>query len=219
MPHAPSVPEAERRSLGAAAAAAADLSPSRATPLPHGGRLDGAATAPAPHGSKLARPVGRPAVALLAMLPLLTGSALAQDNTRSVTAGTGGVIQNFMVVEDSSNPTKFTMPPSLGGCGSGFTIAGASAGLAFPLSPGAGTIQTGVADNNVTAGDILVGGTGIYGRVQDAGTSSRGGIANTSRGRRRKGSTASASSRARCGLRTTRRATQTRHTSPTCSCL
>jgi hypothetical protein len=121
---------------------------------------------------------GRRALSLLIALPLLAGALAAQGNLKYGTAGVTGVTLNFLVVEDGNNPTQFILPPSAG-CGSGFALASASAGLAFPLSLGAGTVQTGVADNNVTAGNILIGGTVQAGRVQDSATTSRSSITNT----------------------------------------
>ena len=117
----------------------------------------------------------RRALSLLATLPLLAG---AQGNLKYATAGVTGVTRNFLAVEDGNSPTQFILPSS-GGCGSGFALASASAGLAFPLSLGAGTVQTGVADNNVTAGDILIGGTVQAGSVRDSATTSRSSITNT----------------------------------------
>jgi len=93
----------------------------------------------------------------------------------TVTAGTGGVTQNYLAAKDTSNPTEYILP-GVGGCGTGFAQGTVTVGNAFLLNSLAGTIQTGVADNAVTAGHLLIGGSATPGRVADSGQVSRSAI-------------------------------------------
>lgn len=87
---------------------------------------------------------------------------------RIATAGTGGVTLNLLATVDASNPTKFILPTS-GNCGEGIADTTAASGVQFQLRATAGQFTYGVADNAVTAGHILVGGTTTVGRVRDSG--------------------------------------------------
>ena len=82
----------------------------------------------------------------------------ASSLSRTVTAGTGGVTQNLLTAKDTSDPTLRVLPAS-GGCGGGFAASTATVGNTFEMYVGAGMVLTGVADNAITAGHILVGGT------------------------------------------------------------
>jgi len=90
----------------------------------------------------------------------------------SETAGASGVTLNYLAAKDGSNPTRYVSPSS-GGCGSGIAGATATSGNTFPFYAIPGSIYTGVADNAVTAGHILVGGitggTVGPGGVRDSG--------------------------------------------------
>lgn len=99
----------------------------------------------------------------------------ASSITRTATAGTGGVTAKLLAAKDSTDPTRRVLPGS-GGCGGGFAAATATVGNAFELIVGAGLTTTGVADNAVTAGHILIGGTTTPGRVRDSGQTSRAAI-------------------------------------------
>ncbi len=96
----------------------------------------------------------------------------------TATAGSGGVTAKMLAAKDASNPTAYVIPAS-GGCGSGIAATTASAAASFQLYVVPGLTLTAVADNTVTAGHILVGGTSTPGRVRDSGETSRGNIAGT----------------------------------------
>lgn len=99
----------------------------------------------------------------------LTSKKLAD----SYTAGSGGVTLNLLIGKDATDPTQAVITSS-GGCGFGLALATASSGNAFNVQWGG--IGTAVADNTVTAGHILIGGTSTPGRVRDSGQTSRSGI-------------------------------------------
>jgi len=88
----------------------------------------------------------------------------------TATAGSGGVTANLLASRDTSNPTEYILPTS-GGCGVGIAATTAAASSTFLLQTVAGSVFTGVADNAITAGHILVGGTTTPGRVSDSGVS------------------------------------------------
>jgi hypothetical protein len=83
------------------------------------------------------------------------------------TAGSGGVTQNLLAAVDASAPSKFVLPAS-GNCGVGFALTSAIANGTFLLGSSVQEDYTGIADNNITAGHILVGGTSTPGRVRDS---------------------------------------------------
>jgi hypothetical protein len=93
----------------------------------------------------------------------------------AATAGVGGVTAKLLASKDASNPTAYVIPTS-GGCGSGIAATTVSAGASFQLYVVPGLVLTGVADNTITAGHILTGGTSTPGRVRDSGQTSRGAV-------------------------------------------
>lgn len=109
---------------------------------------------------------------------LWAGTTIAGDRTITggitipAVAGTGGVTAKLLASKDASNPTAYVLPGS-GGCGSGIAASTVSAAASFLLYTVPGLALTGVADNTVTAGHILVGGTTTPGRVKDSGQTSR----------------------------------------------
>ena len=92
-----------------------------------------------------------------------------------VTAGVGGVTAGYLVARDTSNPTRY-VATSAGACGTGFAASTGAAGATFQLYSMPGTLIAAIADNTVTAGDIVIGGSVIPGRVADSGFSSRSSI-------------------------------------------
>ena len=60
------------------------------------------------------------------------------------------------MARDSSNPTRY-IATSAGGCGSGFAASTAPSGSTFQLYSIPGTLIAAVADNTVTAGDVVMG--------------------------------------------------------------
>lgn len=120
------------------------------------------------------------AIALLVALAICAwaGTTIGGDRTITgginitATAGTGGVTAKLLAAKDASNPTAYVIPAS-GGCGSGIAASTVSAAASFLLYVVPGLSITGVADNTVTAGHILVGGTTTPGRVKDSGQTSR----------------------------------------------
>src|SRR6185369_12325910 len=127
----------------------------------------------------------------LAIAVLLAGSVFAQSMingprtinnltatkiTDTYTAGTGGVTVNLAVSKDTSSPTRVVLPSS-GGCGFGVALATATSGNTVEIQ-WAG-IATMVADNTVTAGHIIIGGTSTPGRGKDSGFTSRSSIDST----------------------------------------
>ncbi len=90
----------------------------------------------------------------------------------TATAGSGGVTAKLLAAKDAGNPTAYVLPGS-GGCGSGIAASTVSAAATFEMYVVPGVVITGVADNTVTAGHILVGGTTTPGRVKDSGQTSR----------------------------------------------
>jgi hypothetical protein len=102
----------------------------------------------------------------------------ASSLSRTVTAGAGGVTANLLAAKDISASTLYTLPSS-GSCGAGIAASSASSGAQFELYSVPGTAMLGVADNAITAGHILIGGTSTYGAVADSGYSSRSSIPNT----------------------------------------
>lgn len=120
------------------------------------------------------------AIALIVILAvcLLAGTTIGGDRFFTggmgipAIAGSGGVTAKLLAGKDASNPTAYVIPGS-GGCGSGIAATTASAAGGFNLYSVPGLILTGVADNAVTAGHILVGGTTTPGRVKDSGQTTR----------------------------------------------
>jgi hypothetical protein len=104
--------------------------------------------------------------------------AVTQLPNPIATAGSGGVTANYLASKDTSNPTKYVLPGA-GGCGTGVASATAASGTAFELLSIPGSVLTMVADNSITAGDILIGGSVTPGRVADSGYASRGSIPST----------------------------------------
>src|SRR3954447_8532826 len=82
-------------------------------------------------------------------------------------AGSGGVTAKLLAVKDASSSTAYVLPAS-GGCGSGIAATTVSAGASFQLYVVPGLVLAGVADNTITAGHILIGGTSTPGRVRDS---------------------------------------------------
>jgi len=95
-----------------------------------------------------------------------------------VTAGVGGVTAGYLVGRDTSNPTRY-IATTAGSCGSGIAASTAAAGSTFQLYSMAGTILSVVADNTVTAGDVMTGGSVIPGRVADSGFAASGSVPST----------------------------------------
>ncbi len=83
------------------------------------------------------------------------------------TANSTGVTANLLASKDSSAPTNYQTSGS-GGCGSGIAASTATSAT-FELYVAPGFVYTGVADNAITAGHVLVGGTTTPGRVKDSG--------------------------------------------------
>ena len=104
--------------------------------------------------------------------PSLGSAGTANGISITATAGTGGVTANLLAAKDTGNPTGYVIPSS-GGCGSGIAASTVSAGATFELYVVPGVVLTGVADNAITAGHILVGGTATPGRVRDSGQTTR----------------------------------------------
>lgn len=96
----------------------------------------------------------------------------ASSLSRTATAGVGGVTTKLLAAKDTTDPTRRVLPAS-GGCGGGFAATTATVGNTFELYVSPGTVVTAVADNTITAGHILVGGTSTVGRVRDSGQTSR----------------------------------------------
>jgi hypothetical protein len=126
---------------------------------------------------------------LAALVAAITRQAVAQEvinGSRQINggisiaaaAGAGGVTANLLAAKDGGNPTAYVIPAS-GGCGSGIAAATASDSASFHLYVVPGLLLTAVADNTITAGHILIGGTTTPGRVRDSGETSRGNIAGT----------------------------------------
>lgn len=117
------------------------------------------------------------AVIALSVTAFSQGTVISGSRTLSggisipAIAGTGGVTAKLLAGKDTSNPTAYILPSS-GGCGSGIAATTASAAGAFTLYTVPGLVLTGIADNTVTAGHVLVGGTTTPGRVRDSGQTS-----------------------------------------------
>jgi hypothetical protein len=105
-----------------------------------------------------------------------TGGVIGTKVIDTYTAGTGGVTVNLSVSKDTSSPTRVVLPSS-GGCGFGVAMATATVGNTVSIQ-WAG-IATMVADNTVTAGHIIIGGTTTPGRGKDSGFTSRASIDST----------------------------------------
>jgi len=114
------------------------------------------------------------------LLPVANLPAIPYVNLPNpkVTAGAGGVTGGYLVARDTSSPTRY-VATSTGGCGSGFAASTAAAGATFQLYSMPGTLIAAVADNTVTAGDVVVGGSVIPGRVADSGFTSRSSVSST----------------------------------------
>jgi hypothetical protein len=113
-----------------------------------------------------------------ALNPSLGSAGTANGISITATAGTGGSTANLLMAKDTANPTAYVLPAS-GGCGSGIAASTVLAAATFELYVVPGTVLTGVADNAITAGHILVGGTTTPGRVRDSGQTSRTAIPST----------------------------------------
>ncbi len=100
----------------------------------------------------------------------------ANGISRTVTAGSSGVNAGFLAAKDASNPTDYNTAGSAG-CGSGVAAYSATSGNTFELYTVPGTVLSMVADNAITAGHLLTGGTGTPGRVADTGQTARTAIA------------------------------------------
>jgi len=95
--------------------------------------------------------------------------AQGQGNSTYVTAGSGGVTLNYMVTPDTTAPSTLFIPAPLGQCGVGFALASAPSGNSFPLGSGVGSLQKGVADSAIIAGDLLVPAMTTPGAIYDSG--------------------------------------------------
>lgn len=104
----------------------------------------------------------------------------ASSGVISVIAGASGVTASLTATKDASNPTKYNISTSTtASCFiQGFALATATPGVAFNLQVGEALIMA-VADNTITAGDIVGCPTTTAGRVKDLGTANRASISNS----------------------------------------
>ena len=96
----------------------------------------------------------------------------AQSTVQYVTAGTTNVTINNLVSEDQNSPNvRFVPAPASSpvGCGAGFALASATTNNTFPLSSGAATFQTGVADAAIAVGDLVTASSTTAGSLHDTG--------------------------------------------------
>lgn len=108
--------------------------------------------------------------------PGIVGTLSGKKMADTYTVGTGGVTANLLVGKDTSAPTLAVTPAS-GGCGFGVALATASASATVSVQwAGVATL---VADNTVTAGNMIVGGTTTPGRGRDSGVAGRSTIPST----------------------------------------
>jgi collagen type VII alpha len=99
-----------------------------------------------------------------------SSSSLAWPLVQEYTAGTGGVTANLLVSSLGTTPQTYGTTP-IGGtdCGVGFSNATTTVGNSFRLQAVGGLAIQAVADNTVTAGDLLGCPITTAGRVHDLG--------------------------------------------------